>query len=342
VRLVIFSRSFYPRIGGLERIAELIARHASDCSHCVEIVTDTPNSMGTDDHVFPFTITRTTSLITRFLAFRRADAILFMNVSLIGLVPAIMAARKVVFSHQSNYRGSGHIGTLLEWIKRETTRFFSNISASEFTASMIPGHSTVIPNAYDETLFYLPQGVRRDADFVFCGRLVSDKGAELAVRALGRVASMAPDTNLTIVGDGPERRSLERLVSSLGLEGRVHFLGALEGESLAGELRRHRCMVVPSIWEEPFGIVALEGLACCDAVIVTKRGGLPEAVGPCGIVVEPHVEEIADAMLSVCRSGQQGTLARGEMELAVRAAHLRAHQVRTVGKRYLEVLGLES
>jgi glycogen(starch) synthase len=51
---------------------------------------------------------------------------------------------------------------------------------------------------------------------------------------------------------------------------------------LVDELCRHRIMVVPSRWLEPFGIVALEAMACGLIPVVSSGGGLPEAVGPCG------------------------------------------------------------
>src|SRR5207248_5895588 len=86
---------------------------------------------------------------------------------------------------------------------------------------------------------------------------------------------------LTIVGDGPERAALEKQASQL--QSQVEFAGAQHGEQLADSLRQHHILVVPSLWQEPFGIVALEGIACGCVVIGSAGGGLSEAIGPCGV-----------------------------------------------------------
>jgi glycosyltransferase involved in cell wall biosynthesis len=87
------------------------------------------------------------------------------------------------------------------------------------------------------------------------------------------------NARLTIVGDGPERGALELQAERLGIANRVRFAGPLRGDEVWAQMHSHKIMVVPSVWDEPFGIVALEGLACGCRMIVAKSGGLPEAVG---------------------------------------------------------------
>jgi glycogen synthase len=110
--------------------------------------------------------------------------------------------------------------------------------------------------------------------------LVSDKGVSLLLDAL---KALNPTPRLTIAGDGPERAALERQVADSGLDPHVDFVGPQHGEQLATLLRQHRVLVVPSLWQEPFGIVALEGIACGCVVIGSAGGGLAEAIGPCGV-----------------------------------------------------------
>jgi glycosyltransferase involved in cell wall biosynthesis len=62
----------------------------------------------------------------------------------------------------------------------------------------------------------------------------------------------------------------------------VTFAGVRRDEALVRELNRHKIMVAPSTYHEPFGIVALEGIACGCVVVGSERGGLREAIGPCG------------------------------------------------------------
>lgn len=336
--ICIFSRAFYPAIGGLERIAQILATEAVKAGHVVEVVTDTPGKSDKDDLKFPFKINRTCEYQGRVQAFKRAEAVLFMNVSLHGILAVIVSGIPCIFSHHGIYRGSGVIGKFLELLKRQLTWFYPNISVSQYVARNLRASSMVIHNAYDTALFMQPMVPTRDDDFVFCGRLVSDKGADVSIRAFARVLEVASDSTLTIVGDGPERVTLQGLAQSLGMSAQVRFTGVLNGHDLVTELRRHSCMIVPSLWEEPFGIVALEGIACCDTVIVARRGGLPEAVGDCGLVVEPTVEEMTTAMISVASARRSGSTLPGQASEKVRKTHLARYTPEAVTRQYLDVI----
>lgn len=338
MKLCIFSRAFYPAVGGLERIALILATQATRFGHVVEVVTDISGISAVDDLQFPFKIIRTREYQGRVKAFKRADSVLFMNVSLHGMLAAIAAGVPIIFSHHGVYRSRGLVGHVLELLKRQLTWFYPNISVSQFVARNIPAASVVIPNAYDNSLFIWPMKPTRARDFVFCGRLVSDKGADLCVHAFSRVVRIFPDATLTIVGDGPEREALQVLVKDFGVSEQVVIAGTLIGPALVIELQRHACMVAPSLWEEPYGIVALEGIACCDTVIVTRRGGLPEAVGDCGLVVEATVEAMANAMILVAKARRAGEMLPGQVNEETRNIHLARHAPEAITRQYLDVI----
>jgi glycosyltransferase involved in cell wall biosynthesis len=139
---------------------------------------------------------------------------------------------------------------------------------------------------------------------------------------------------LTIIGTGPEEGALKALTHELNLQEQVEFAGAKSGEELARLLNQHRIMVVPSRWAEPFGLVALEGIACGCAVIGSEEGGLKEAMGPCGITF---------------KNGDQGSLAAalkrllrdGALEESLRQAgpaHLSRFKAKEVARVYLELI----
>jgi glycosyltransferase involved in cell wall biosynthesis len=140
----------------------------------------------------------------------------------------------------------------------------------------------VIGNPYNSQLFRILPEIRRERAIVFLGRLVSDKGVDLLLQAFAQLRP--PGWRLTIIGDGPERCPLERLANELGIRASVDSLGALQGEALVRELNRHELMVIPSRWREPFGVVALEGLACGCVGLASDGGGLPDAVGSAGLL----------------------------------------------------------
>ena len=105
----------------------------------------------------------------------------------------------------------------------------------------------------------------------------------MAIELLSRLNNSGNDYRLTIIGNGPEMESLKFQVISLGLTKNVFFKGSLVGNQLADELYKHKYMLIPSKWKEPFGIVALEGISCGCIPIVSDGGGLLDAVGCAGI-----------------------------------------------------------
>ena len=93
-------------------------------------------------------------------------------------------------------------------------------------------------------------------------------------------------------------------------------------------------MAIPSRWAEPFGIVALEGIACGCAVVGTALGGLPEAIGPCGVTV-PNAD--TSAMARALRSLlEDNRLLAGYRACA--PVHLARHSRSEVARSYLRVL----
>jgi glycosyltransferase involved in cell wall biosynthesis len=335
MKICIFSRPFHPAIGGLEQIAKTIAIQFTNINCTVEVVTDTPNDSN-DDIQFPFVITRTSSFRLRYAAFKRSDVVLFMNFTFAGVPVALLSGTPIVLSHHGIYRFKDALKTqLIEFSKRQLTRFFRNISVSQFVANNIPGKSVVVPNAYDNNLFNYSYAIR-SRDFVFCGRLVSDKGVDVLIDAFKRVLAVYPKATLTIIGDGSDKEKLEVQANSL-INENVHFTGVLRNKILVDKLKEHTCMVIPSLWEEPFGIVALEGIASCDTVISSNRGGLPEAVGNCGVLINPTVENLAATMQTVLRAREQGVALPGQPTHAQRTAHLLRHAPKQVAQRYLDV-----
>jgi len=132
------------------------------------------------------------------------------------------------------------------------------------------------------------------------GRLVTDKGFDVAVRAFATVVRRLPSARLVLAGEGAARPELERLASALGLAESVEFVGAVAPEDVPALLDRASLVVVPSRWDEPFGLVALEAALMARPVVATRVGGLVEVVenGTTGVVVDPDdPDALAGAML---------------------------------------------
>lgn len=121
-------------------------------------------------------------------------------------------------------------------------------------------------------------------EFVFQGRFVSAKGVHLLLKAASQLNAMGLDFRLTLIGDGPERTSLERLAGQLHLEDRVRFLGLLPQAELESALAGATAIVMPSLGGEVFGLVAAENMARGHLLIVSDLGALAEVVGDAGLV----------------------------------------------------------
>jgi len=112
----------------------------------------------------------------------------------------------------------------------------------------------------------------------FAGRLVPEKGVEWLLEAFGETVQRIPAASLVIVGDGPLRAALEARARDLGIAERVTFSGHLPRPESQRLLERAWVQVVPSLWAEPFGLVAAEALMRATPVIASDVGGPREIV----------------------------------------------------------------
>jgi glycosyltransferase involved in cell wall biosynthesis len=125
-------------------------------------------------------------------------------------------------------------------------------------------------------------GYRRDPapspQLLFVGRLDREKGVDRLLRAFARLGDDATNVSLRIAGQGPLRRELEDLSERLRLGGKVSFLGWKGAPAIERELSRAWALVVPSLWAEPLGLVAIEAVIRGVPVVASERGGLAEIV----------------------------------------------------------------
>lgn len=183
-------------------------------------------------------------------------------------------------------------------------------------ATLISGVGRALPGLSDRLQFIpntirplpsssllLPSPLPMDPPVLLClGRLVAEKGFDLALRALALLEARFDHVRLIIAGAGPERESLEALVASLRLTSRVEFTGSVARENVAAVVNRSTLMIVPSRWEEPFGIVIIEAGMMGRPVVANRVGGIPGVIaeGESGLLVEnENPEALARAVTSL-------------------------------------------
>jgi glycosyltransferase involved in cell wall biosynthesis len=177
-----------------------------------------------------------------------------------------------------------------DYIKNKTLEAFPKIR---------PKRCLVIHNAVDTTLFCPGKDKRPDspAKIIFVGQWNKKKGLDVLLHAARLLHNSDVAFELKLVGgldlwsaDSPEtaitREALREMLNGLS---NVRLLGKLSQLDVARALQESSIAVVPSVWQEPFGITAIEAMASGLPVVVTKVGGLQEIVvdGESGLLVKP-------------------------------------------------------
>ena len=144
---------------------------------------------------------------------------------------------------------------------------------------------------------------------LYFGRIIDEKGVDVLIQA----AALAPELSLVIVGDGPEKKTLETTAMSLGIRN-VQFVGSKWGDDLNDYLRNCRGVIVPSLWHENFPYVILQAFAAGKPVIGSNRGGIPELVqnGKHGLIYEANEPDALAAAMRTLMSNADMAQQMGE------------------------------
>lgn len=183
----------------------------------------------------------------------------------------------------------------------------------------------IVGNGFDLARYRSAPTVERAA-FAWVGRIAPEKGLPDAVAAV-----LAAGGELRVFGIVADEEHWQAVLQSPG-GAVVRHRGFLPTEDLAGELARCEALVMTPKWDEAFGNVVIEALACGVPVITYRRGGPAELVdhGRTGLVVEPDsIDELASALARV------GSLDRSEC----RRAAERSFSLDAFGRRLVDWLG---
>ena len=198
----------------------------------------------------------------------------------------------------------------------------------------------ILPNAID--LAALPSPVpqaARDDLFLFAGRVVADKGADAFVRAFAAIRAQLPGWRAAMIGadrfypdsaETPFMKALRPLADQAGIEWR----GYQPHDQVMAAMASAAIVVVPSRWQEPFGLTALEAMASGAALICAPHGGLPEVTGGAARLAPPDPKgPLEAAMLALAQDPHaRAALAIAGLEQARQfdapAARTRLHALR--------------
>ena len=149
----------------------------------------------------------------------------------------------------------------------------------------------LVPNGVDPAVWQptaTNTPIAREPLVVAWGRVQYEKGFQVLVRAIAELRTELPEVRCIIAGRGSYLPELQSQVDVEGVGDIVDLAGFVPDDELKATLQRASCVIIPSLYE-PFGIVALEGMAAGAPTIVARTGGLAEIVDgtDAGLLFEP-------------------------------------------------------
>ncbi len=272
------------RYGGIERIIAVLIDYLRNAGHQVALLAKNGSNQECDE-LFIWPQSSQNGLIATFLhqqvmskAIHQFQPEIVHSFSRLAyLAPQFLSARPMIMSFQR--QPSTHT---VKWSARLAGKQLRFTGCSEYIAQagrLCGGHWEAIPNFIAHDAYTFRESVKPDAPLVFLSRLDAVKGVDLAIDiaiAAGRKIIVAGN----IAPHGPDRDYYETQVQPrLKLPG-VEYIGAVNDEEKNLLLGSAAALIVPIQWDEPFGIVFIEALACGTPIITCRRGALPEIVAP--------------------------------------------------------------
>jgi glycogen synthase len=359
--VLLHSRAFYPQIGGLERVSQMLAEQLTALGHKITVLTDTP--LGVAPELGPFRVVRGASSDEMHALVEQADLV-HVNGFSVQLVRHCWRARKpLIWTHQGHQavctegnllhetascHGKPHRCLILSsrtrgirWALRHFAELVvrrlllrtarANVCVSGWVASRIRApRSRVIWNPVDVASLSPADKSGARNSFTYFGRLVPEKGPHVLLESLVLARKRGLPFSLSFVGDGPLMGELVARASQLGVADTVRFHGAMVGAGLREALQKAWAVVVPTVCEEAMGLVAVEAMAAGVPLIVSKRGALPEVATDCALVFENGSSaELVEAMALL--SSQEGLWGR---MAAAGPSRARAFDSRLIADQY--------
>ncbi len=351
MRILIYSHSFSPSVGGVEtfvkRLASGLPRQFQAGKASITVVTNTPDNSADTRARVPYAVERQPGPIRLWRLVGESDVILLAGPALLPILFGLLRSKRLVVTHHGyqtvcpngllfhlpsqslcpgHFRAKHYLecvrccrleGSLINAVLRVLltiprrilcSRVEHNIAVSEHLGNRIELVKTkVIRNGVPLTT---EQELGKDyaehsSRFVYIGRLVAEKGVDVLLRAARILRDSGLSFQVLIVGDGPERLTLERLCGQLGLAGNIEFLGFKSGEEVEKLLEQPFVSVVPSVWEDVAPFSPLEQMMAGKAIIAADIGGLAEEVGGAALKFPPgDSAALAGQMLKLIISPQ--------------------------------------
>ncbi|MEM5512650.1 glycosyltransferase family 4 protein [Pseudoalteromonas sp. AS84] len=282
-KIIISTYTFLPDIGGVATNSLTIAEAFQNKGYDVTVVTLTKDTSSIDKRI---KVIRNPNLFLLLKLYYSADWILLANLSLKLCWPLAFLNKNTALQHHSS---SAFIKNKTNSFKSLLKRTIENKVINKSIHFVNSGFTMKDGGEFFNNLkVYITYPImqktsviKESADIhknrkgaIFVGRLEPEKGVEFLYSNLDVIKNRLEVNHFTFIGGGSlfndfKEKSTDNFV----------IKGAVELDSVYKLMQGAKFVLVPSIWQEPFGMVAAEALASGAVVITSDRGGLPEAVG---------------------------------------------------------------
>jgi glycosyltransferase involved in cell wall biosynthesis len=354
MKILLYTKAFHPMVGGIETVSATLAELLNKLGQECEVLTPVENP---EPDAFNYKVHRKPGFLKTIKLILNSDLVISKGASL-ALVPyCMLLAKPFIWIHSGyqascvdglgwvdgepspltpgaslafHYRRSGLLYAAKAAFKLYVRRFACkhivdmNVAVSDWVAMRQPFKRQIrIHNPFPIYRFAndAPPAPGPTYQFLYLGRLVSEKGVGTLIKALGLMLQQNPEErlDLLVVGEGNWRSRLESLAREVGAENNVVFAGRKTGRELRALIQQCEIAVVPSEWEEPMGGVALELLAARKPMIVSRNGGIAECVGDAALLFDngDHAR-LADCMTRLLRDEKLRATLRENAKIQVK------------------------
>jgi glycosyltransferase involved in cell wall biosynthesis len=338
MNIVIAAHGFLPSIGGVSTTEAILARSFVEAGHDVTVTTLTPGPLDGYGHA----VLRNPHPAKLFELYRKADVLIVSNLAIKLIYPLWFLRRSFALRHHSE--SAFHLSPSLlslDALRRAVLPRAKHFVTSDFIGRKSGYPRYVVTHPFSNPHHITPEVVLPPAarsGALFVGRFELEKGVRWLLERWSTIRETLGVDTLRLVGRGALAAEMEAAAQSGAYPG-LQFVGPLQRAETAKEMGRAAYIITPSLWEEPFGAVALEGVAAGAISLVSNRGGLPEAAGPLGIYFDPDDEQGFKEALQSARGRFESHLAspsqRQEYETQV-AAHVAEFRPEVVMRKILK------
>lgn len=184
----------------------------------------------------------------------------------------------------------------------------ANLTDAVKAVPKISTRSSVIYNGLKESEVKLNSPDFDNSRLLCVGRVVKEKGFDIAIKAFKKIHKHLPQTRLIIAGDGLELNNLKRLANKLNLYEHIDFTGWIDPSELPDLINSSTIVVIPSRCSDSFPLVALEAAQFSKPVIASNKGGLSESVvnNKTGLLVDnENPEQLAKAIIGLLKNPEK-------------------------------------